>query len=215
MRTLSGICLSIGLLVLSLSATAQPRPQGGRGGDKSPSGLLQIPSVREHIQLSEDQVAELKTHSQAQQAKQKELFSSLKELPKDEMKAKFTEFMKTTREENEKAMAKILNPEQTKRLKQIWLQQASPLAVNDNADLATSLELTDDQKTKMREIGDEFRKDTQELFRGGNFRENFQKSEALYKETMEKAVEVLTDSQKKKWDDMVGEKFEIRRMRDN
>jgi hypothetical protein len=48
--------------------------------------------------------------------------------------------------------------------------------------------------------------------RGGND-ENAKKREALTKETEEKIVATLSDDQKKSWKEMIGEKFDVSKLR--
>jgi hypothetical protein len=107
----------------------------------------------------------------------------------------------------QKALAEVLDPNQVKRLRQIELQQRGPQALAD-AKVAQELKLSETQSEKIKTILEDSRKETAELFKGGN-RESFQKLGALRKETQEKVQNVLTEEQKSAWKNLVGEEFKM------
>ncbi|HEV3143775.1 MAG TPA: hypothetical protein VGZ47_07835, partial [Gemmataceae bacterium] len=74
-------------------------------------------------------------------------------------------------------------------------------------DEAKKITLTDDQKEKLKEIGEQARSEIGEMFKGGNF--DMKKMQAIQKETKEKQVNVLTSEQKKTWTEMTGKPLEI------
>jgi hypothetical protein len=148
-------------------------------------------------------------------AKMMEKMQPLKDVPDDKMEEKVHEIYKEELEGPTKELDKILKPEQQTRLKQIARQQGGPRAYLKTEN-AKDLALTDDQKTKLREIVTELDKDVGELARGGGFgkggfsAETREKIEALNKEATEKAANVLTADQKTKWKELTGEPYTVR-----
>ena len=99
-----------------------------------------------------------------------------------------------------------------KRLKQIVLQQEG-LRAFTNEDVQSALKLTDDQKTKFKDIADTYRKDMTALRPAAGTRpsdDDRAKMTALTKETMTKAKDVLTPDQKKSLDELTGKPFEVK-----
>jgi Spy/CpxP family protein refolding chaperone len=205
----------VGVLVLVLGAaamTAAPAwaQRGGGGGRGGPGGggpmfLLTQKSVQDELKLAPDQVEKIKELAQ----KQQEAFAGLRDLSQEERQAK----MREMRQANDKALAEVLKPEQMKRLRQINLQQMGAMALG-NAETAKTLGLTDEQKEKIKAIGDDARKEMQELRQSGGDPDDVRKkTEEIRKSSGEKMMAVLTDEQKAKWKELAGEPFkgEIRR----
>jgi hypothetical protein len=109
------------------------------------------------------------------------------------------------------ALGSILKPDQLKRLKQIELQMQRAMAFS-NPEVQKSLKLTSDQIEKIKTINDDAQAERRSLFSGGGGgrnQGNFQKMQAMQKETLTKIEGVLTDEQKKSWKDMTGEPFQF------
>jgi Spy/CpxP family protein refolding chaperone len=197
--------------LVASSAFGQP-PFGGRGGGfGGPGMLLQNTGVQKELKLTDDQIQKIKDVTQKIQDKHKDDFAALAKVDQQERREKFQELFKTIGEETEKSLADILKPEQSKRLKQIGLQQRGSQAFNDE-EVQKTLKMTDDQKDKIKTLNEDAGKEMREIFQNaqGNFREAGEKAAALRKETMEKVMALLTDEQKKAWKDMTGEPFEVR-----
>lgn len=142
-----------------------------------------------------------------------------------------------------------LSAEQVKRISQIEMQQQIQTAgpgIFSTEKVASALKITDEQKDKVKGLNDEYRKEMADLSQeygfggggrggagggggggggaGGFDREKLaefqKKSQALRDESADKVAKMLTADQKKSWQDMVGEKFDLaklieRPMRDN
>ena len=124
--------------------------------------------------------------------------------PQERMK-KYNESAKTLGEETEKKVQDILLPHQVKRIKQIALQMQLQSAGYGGAaafqnELAEELKITDEQKTQLQEKQKEVAKEMQE------------KTQAFYKqlqeESREKLLSVLTPAQRRKLEELTGEKFQ-------
>jgi Spy/CpxP family protein refolding chaperone len=212
--------LAAGLAVLlAYPVLAQQGPGGGRGkggfgfggpgGD--PSMLILNKSVQDELKLTDDQKSDLhKVQEKLTAAGQKARESGDREKGQEVMKAAHEE----TKKDLDKWKEASLKPEQTKRLKQIELQNGGLRAFAD-ADVQKSLNLTDKQKDEIKDISESTNKDVQELRASAQgdrqkFREVRTKVEAIQKEAKEKVSGLLTEDQKKTWKEMVGEPFEVK-----
>lgn len=192
------------LLLLTGTAAAQRFGPFGGGGKAM---LLMNPDVQQELKLSEDQIAKVKELSQAVFEKLKD---KLKDIPKDELREKFAEIAKAIGEETDKALKDLLKPDQTKRMRQLELQQRGYLAFTD-AEVQKELKLADEQKETIKTLTDDARKQGEELFQAkGDPKETMTKFQALRKDTLEKVMATLKEDQKKSWKELTGEPFEFK-----
>jgi Spy/CpxP family protein refolding chaperone len=215
-----------GVLALGLAALlAGPiQAQRGRfGGGPGGGSLLENQSVQKELKLSDEQIKKVKDITQSIREKHREELDGLFKQGPQADREKMQEVFKAIREETTKALADVLKPEQSKRLKEITLQDQGARAFNDE-EVQKALKLSDEQKEKVKTINEDAAKERQQLFpRGGGggaggrradpgaFEEMQKKMAALNKETMEKVTAVLTDDQKKAWKDLTGEPFQVKR----
>jgi Spy/CpxP family protein refolding chaperone len=208
--------LVLSLFVLALAAApalAQPpagraQPPGGRfGGGFQMTGamLLGQKSVQEDLKLSDDQIKKVTDLGEKTRA----AFGGLQGLSREEIQKK----MEENRKESEKAVAEILKPDQVKRLKQIAFQVAKRQGLSAalaNPDTAKDLNLTDEQKEKLRLLGEDSRKFREELGiqRGQRPNEEQQKKlDDFRKSSEEKVTKMLTADQQSKLKEMAGAEF--------
>lgn len=129
------------------------------------------------------------------------------DLKPEERTGKYYEVINKIGDDTAKEVEKILLPHQIKRLKQIMtqtkLQQlgyGGGAAVLGGDELAKELGITDEQREELRkkeeEVRQELQKKTQEFYK------------KLQEESREKIFSVLTPAQRKKLDELMGEKFE-------
>jgi Spy/CpxP family protein refolding chaperone len=228
MRTASKWVLvsAVALCVAGMASAQGGAGRGGRGGAGQPGGgrggmmgggaslvmLLSNEGVQKEIKLSDEQKTKVKEFSDAQQAKMREAFSGGQADPE-----KMAELRKAATEAGDKFVKDTLNADQQKRVKQIqyqaMLQMMGPAALAAD-DTAKALSLTDDQKSKIKTLADEMRKDRTELqgdLRGGGdaATEARKKMATITKEYTAKATDVLTPDQRKQWKEMTGEPFEL------
>lgn len=193
------------------------QPGGGFGGGMMMRGggaaLLSNDGVQKELKLTDEQKTKVKEFTEAQQAKMREMFQG-----GGFDREKMQEAMKEGREKSEKFVKETLNADQQKRYKeinyQVQLQTTGP-AVFANEDVQKALKLSDDQKDKLKSMGEEMRKDTGELMRdlrggGDAAAEARKKLQAVTKEYTTKAVDTLSDEQKKAWKDLTGAPFEFK-----
>jgi hypothetical protein len=112
------------------------------------------------------------------------------------------------------ALAKVLDTDQLKRLKQIDYQQRDYRAFSD-PEVQKTLKMTDDQKSNLKTILEDFDKTMADLTKdlkggkGGFDKGSFEKLTTLATETKDKCTGVLTKEQKRIWTEMLGDKFEF------
>ena len=195
--------LSAVLAVVTAPALpAQVRPGLGLGQDgRSPVLMLaNQKSVHEELKLSDDQIRKVAEIGKAMRLKAEDITETV---PKERMK-KAMELFKGA----EKDVFAMLRPEQAKRMRQIALQQQRLARAFENPDVAKVLQLSEDQTKKMREIRESAAKETTKLSEGAKSRDEVQKKRAdLAKATEEKLLKVLTDEQRVRWTDLLGEPF--------
>jgi len=224
MRNVCKSMLIVGLALLLVGPALAQRGQGrgGFGGGGGPGFLLMNPGVQKELKLSEDQVKKITETNESIRDKHRDEFEALGKLEGDERREKGEELRKKMTDETNKALAEILKPEQNKRLKEITLQQEGARAFNE-ADVQKALNLTDEQKEKIKTINEDAAKDFRELFprgrRGGGgggppdqgaFKERMTKMATMRKENLDKVLSVLNDDQKKTWKEITGAPFEVR-----
>lgn len=189
------VAMTAGSALAQEQQRQRQRPGGGFGGGFGGGmlNLLRQKSVQDELKLSEEQTKKIQELSE----KQRESFQGLRDLSQEERRTKMEELGKA----NQKAISEILKPEQMKRARQISLQQPGALA---NPEVAKTLNITDEQKEKMREIQTK----AGEELRGLRGQEDAAKKiQEIRKATNEKVMGILTAEQKAKLKEMQGEPF--------
>ncbi len=219
MRSLSRIALTVSLAALLAGPASaqqrQPRQGGGRMGQGGLAGLLQNESVQKELKIDKDQAGKVAEAVKQVRDAHRDDFAKLRDASQEERRAKMQELTRTVSEETLKAVGTILKPEQVKRLKQIEIQQAGVNAFL-RSDVQKALNLTDEQKQKIKAIAEESAQETRALFggrgqggQGGQRGVDREKITAMRKQAMDKAAAVLTDDQKKTWKDLTGDPFQV------
>jgi Spy/CpxP family protein refolding chaperone len=212
MRTFGKMVLAMGLVAL---ATAPAMAQQGRGGFGMFGGggpmLLSNKGVQQELKVSDSQADKLDALAQELGQKQRSEFQKLQDVPQDERREKMQELTRNMNAELHKELGNILKPEQTKRFTQIQLQQSGVNAFATPR-VQEELKLTDEQKSKIRDISQDVNESTREAFQASqdDRAAAMQKIAGLRKQGMEKTLAVLTDEQKSTWKDMTGEPFEVK-----
>jgi len=226
----------------TLAQAQRQRPQqpgGGRGGMQQTSlavTVLTNEDLQKDLKVTDDQKKSLKdvTDKATELAKKRaELFTGGGGRPDQaKMQEIQTESTKLT-EEAKTATDKAFTDDQKKRLKQIEVQQLGMRAFT-NDDVVKTLKITDDQKTKLKTVTDEYTKASTDLRTeygmgggrgagggGGNggarpdaakMAEYQKKAATLTSESMEKAKKELTDDQKKAFADLTGAAFDLTKL---
>jgi Spy/CpxP family protein refolding chaperone len=176
--------------------------------------LLMNKGVQKEIKLTEEQhskirqiVAEMFRKYQPEFAKARGDQTKMVQLMRDSTRE--------TRDKVEKALPDILSTEQAKRLKQIELQ-ANGVHSLEKPDVQKELKLTDKQKEEVKRISDGLKRDVVAIVKDAASAPLRKGAEAVRKagtrnnEATKKALAVLNRDQQKIWNEMAGEKFELK-----
>jgi hypothetical protein len=129
-----------------------------------------------------------------------------------EREKKLEEHRKAAREKLTRDLKDVLQPAQRDRLGQLILQQEGPFALGRD-DVRKELKITQEQMKKFMAIVQDLQGKVQAVVKeaqsGGNPEEIRPKIERLRKDHARELEAVLTDAQKKQWQEMLGPPFEL------
>jgi hypothetical protein len=198
-RALKGtltLCLALGLTSIAWGQGFDPK--------SAALGVLANPDVQKELNLSKEQVDKLKDSLGKVVDKYKDDLAKLLQLSPEEQQKK----LKAVGEESQKAISGVLDAKQWKRYKQISWQLSSFAALQD-PDLQKELKLSDDQKKKLEGVFNDFNKKMQEMIKNGE--RSPDKYQAAGKEAETKAMDVLSEDQRKSFKELKGAPFEFAR----
>jgi Spy/CpxP family protein refolding chaperone len=177
------------------------QPGGGGFGFGGPTMLLANPEVVKELELTDDQVDQVKVVSDKAREALGELFRGGG--GRGGNNEERTEKMRTLNADSQKQIDKILLPHQVKRLKQLEFQQRVARAGTTGAvtseTAVEALEITDSQKEALTEKAKEIEADLR------------QKMAKLRAEAQAKLLEALTPAQRAKWKEVAGDPFDFGR----
>lgn len=205
---------------------------GQRGGTPSISKALLLANedVKDELKIDDGQSATLDAAIEAYREERNEAprpdFNAIREMPEEERTALFDKMRKegeALAKKTDETLDALLEPEQVTRLNQIVFQLKSGNLLEmlkSDEPVKKALGVTEDQVAKLDEAAkaaeeaqQKMRDEMQDSFRGGGERPDFTairtKMETLRKQNDERVMAVLTDDQKKKIEDMKGEKFDL------
>jgi hypothetical protein len=178
--------------------------------------LLNVEAVQKELELLDDQVAKVREVDEKLRGElrrgDRPNFQDLTDEQQREFRA---QRRKEAAEMAVKAKAELKNillDDQLARLQEIYIQAAGTQALTD-ADVATKLGLTDDQKAKIESTRDEvqtsMREQMRDLFQSGDREAAQAKMAELRKAGEDKVLAVLTSEQQQQFASMKGEAFEL------
>ena len=232
MRSMSRAVVLACLVAVAGSAGAQP-PGGGRGGRGGPGGpggggvlsLFRSKTVQDEMKFTDEQKDKLREAVPKLQDSAREKFQALFGGGGRPDPAKMTEIQGEVAAMTDKELGAILTPEQLKRLKQIEIQVAGMRAYQ-LPQVTEAMKFTDDQKSKMQEIGGETFKEMRELATEYDLQApwmrptdpekaaEFDKKQAkINKDAAAKIDELLTDDQKAKFKELSGPTIDAAKVR--
>jgi hypothetical protein len=185
---------------------------GGFGGGGSMLNLLTNEGVQTELKMTDDQKIKATDYVQEQMP---QLFQAMTDAGGFGDPAAQAKFRKDSNQAAEKFAKDTLKPDQAKRLKGIYYQNSALTVLTEDEALQKDLNLTADQKTKIKGHNEKLTTDRTSLLEqmrgggGGDPTQMFEKLTALNKEYTDKAVAELTDAQKTKWKDLVGAPFTV------
>jgi hypothetical protein len=187
------------LAVLAVwTGTARPDDEIVPEGTTIQLLLLRQKSVQQELKLSPEVVKKILDFDD----KEDEAYKKALKLGDKERQEKFDELEKA----NKKFLEDNLTAEQRKRLEQITLQ-VSGLHQLNRPEVAKELKLTDEQQRKFAEMLKAARKELSDLINSKKKEGRNEKLAKLREEIDKKIEDALTDEQKKRVRELVGEPF--------
>ena len=178
---------------------------GWWGGGDSSLNLLQNDKIREDLELGDDQVEELKTMRDEIYQEMRGMWSGMRDLSREERREKFEELrteMESRRGEMEERINSVLLPHQQKRLNQLTMQskarrQGGTISFAASDTLAEKLNLTEEQKAKLKEAADSAKKELEK------------KINKLKEKAEQQVLSVLTKEQRQQYAELMGDAFKF------
>ena len=214
--------LSTVALLTALVATTVAVPaiaqQKGRGGGGPGARFMMVPGmdalmllgreeVQKELKLSTEQTTKVRDSAAEARSQMEELGSSLRDLSPEERREKMQgargEIEKKAKELRAKVDA-VLDAPQKERLKQLVLQRRGAMGALADPEVATALNLTEEQKKKLEELRPGRGQGGGPGGGGGGG-----DREAAMKERNEKALSILTAEQKAQLEKLQGPKFDF------
>jgi len=198
-------------MAVAIAQSASAQGGGGRGfgrlfGGVPKAQLATLDEVQTELKLNDEQKTQIADISDQLREDRRDLFGS--------GFGQFSEIRTQMEELNRKASAEVdgkLDDDQKKRLQEIAIQVNGPAALNDPS-VVDQLSLSDEQKKKLEEVRSDNNKAVEEAmsdFGDLSREERREKFRALADTANEKLLGVLTDEQKKTFDEMKGKEIEI------
>jgi Spy/CpxP family protein refolding chaperone len=209
-----------GLVVLALTTSSYAQNQqrgrgfgGGFGGFAlTETALLNAEKVQKELKITDEQKEKITAALREARPGGRDAFGGQNASQEERRKA-VEEFQKKAAEAGKKAK-ETLTAEQSKRLREIYLQVAGTEALN-NEEVAAALKISDDQKKQLATASEENRAKMRDAFQaggqGGNREEAARKIAELRTEADAKILAILTADQKKQLDEMKGANANITR----
>jgi len=209
------VALLAGLVSVAQAQRGSRRRSRGARGRRL--GLLSLEQVQKELKLSADQIEKIKKITEEITAEMRKEFEALRDIEdRDKRRAKMIELGKKYEEKARAKLHELLPREKMGRLYQIRMQIRRVVDSLANGYVARRLKLTDAQKEKVAKIAADARAKRSEIYRGLRDASEEKRAEAREKlkkiraESDKQALALLTDEQKKAFEEMKGKKFELK-----
>lgn len=214
---------AVAIAGLATAASAQPVGNGfgfrvSGGSPQEPSYLLSSESVQKELQLSKEQQAKLQKIRDEEENGNHPFFGGINAKSSEQIQQSLEQHAQETRER----IAKVLAPEQLRRLNEINIQVVGIEALS-YAEVAKSLELTAAQRDELKHLADDARRRLQELNSTNSELPASDSRRQAWKAKQDEiiaarkagALALLTDEQRIKFDQLQGVKFDTSTVRRN
>ncbi len=167
-------------------------------------------SVQEELKLSEDQKQALLERFPDYAQETKKVFERIQDLKPGEPEKELQSHRRKAREKLSVLLKETLKAPQIQRLRQLELQQEGPFALG-RPEIVKELHITDEQRQQFMGVVEAMQKQiealVQEAESGGNREEIRPKVMQIRKEHAGRIEAILSDTQKRQWQDMLGKPF--------
>ena len=168
--------------------------------------------VQERLKVSDDQKKKLQEPLEGFIKEMTEVFQSLDGVKPEEREKKIGPYRQKAHEKLAALLKETLKEEQLKQLRQLVLQQEGLFALG-HPEVMAELKVTDEQKKQFISLVQELQRNIEPLFQeaqsAGNPQEIGPKVMKLRKQYESKIEAVLSDAQKKRWKEMLGEPLDL------
>jgi len=168
--------------------------------------------VQERLKVSDDQKKKLQEPLEGFIKEMTEVFQSLDGVKPEEREKKIGPYRQKAHEKLAALLKETLKEEQLKQLRQLVLQQEGLFALG-HPEVMAELKVTDEQKKQFISLVQELHRNIEPLFQeaqsAGNPQEIGPKVMKLRKQYESKIEAVLSDAQKKRWKEMLGEPLDL------
>jgi hypothetical protein len=166
--------------------------------------LLKDPAVLDDLKLLREQREQVEAAARQIDGNRDKTFDKFGRQTAEERRQHFVDMART----EEAAIARILEPAQIRRLRQILLQSKGPAAFRDS-EVAIALKLTPEQRDRIRAIDWSPPPGRSDGFRFGppGGRPSREMQEQARKAALEQMLAQLTEEQTKQWKEMTGKPF--------
>jgi DNA-binding MarR family transcriptional regulator len=167
---------------------------------------LVLEDAQKELKLSDEQIAKIAAIDEAFTTDRRKMFAEISKESGDRGR-KLAEMNKQTAAK----IHAILDEPQRKRLKEILLQVNGAVALEQD-EMAATLGITEEQKSKLAEVrraNAKVRRETHAKLDGSSSQTLANKMAELHREAEKKLLEVLSDQQRKQFEQMQGEKIDL------
>ncbi|HBI46811.1 MAG TPA: hypothetical protein DDY78_28750 [Planctomycetales bacterium] len=143
-----------------------------------------------------------------------QFFQKLQDLKGEEREKEHKAYQKKVGEKLTAVLKETLKEEQLKRVRQLELQQVGAVVLlNGDDESGKDLKITDEQRKQFMAVIQDLQKKVAPLIKeaqsGGNHEEIRSKVMKIKKEHLDQIVALLTDAQKKQWQEMLGKTLDL------
>ena len=167
--------------------------------------------VQANLKLTKVQKEELEQNLAEWLSDATQFFEEIGGLRPEEREKKLQAYRRTAHEKLAPVLKATLKEGQQKRLRQLELQQAGPFALG--GEVGQELKITDDQRRQFLAVAQDLQKKVAPLIKeaesGGNPEEIRARVMKIRREHEAEVQALLTDAQKKQWQEMVGKPLDL------
>ena len=207
-----GVGLFVVIGLVGAPASAQDVPEEARreiAHNLSGPFVVFREAAQADLKLTDEQKEKVEAHLREQIPDIMQFFQSLQGVNGEEREKKLKAFRHEAHEKLIPVLKATLKEDQSKRLHQLELQQEGPLALfHGDPKVAKSLKITGEQRKKFMAVVQDLQKKIKPLIEeaesGGNPEEIRPKVMKIKKEHEQQIEDLLTDTQKGQWKEMLG-----------
>jgi hypothetical protein len=178
-----------------------------------PAFMVFHDKVQEELKLSNEQKKKLEKRLQDTVQDAMPFFEKLSDKKPEEREKELHAYRERAQENLTAFLQGLLQEEQFKRLGQVMLQREGLFALFARPDLGKELKITDEQRRQFMAVVQELQKKIEPLIKeaqsGGNPQEIRPKIMKIRKEHEARIEAVLTDAQRKQWQEMLGKPLDL------